>query len=105
MSYLKPLNKILGFPGGSTVKNPLANVGDAGLIPGSGRAPMEDGNLLQYSCLGNSVDSGACQASVNGVLKIVGHELVTKQQQVNYETSLRSPEEENTAVYNTVAYT
>ena len=46
MSYLKPLNKILGFPGGSTVKNPLANVGDAGLIPGSGRAPMEDGNLL-----------------------------------------------------------
>ena len=46
MSYLKPLNKILGFPGGSTVKNPLANVGDAGLIPGSGRAPREDGNLL-----------------------------------------------------------
>ena len=46
MSYLKPLNKILGFPGVSTVKNPLANVGDAALVPGSGRAPREDGNLL-----------------------------------------------------------
>ena len=51
------------------------------------------------------MDSGACQPSVNGVLKIVGHELVTKQQQMNYEISLRSPEEENKAVYNTVAYT
>ena len=26
----------LGFPGGSAVKNPLANAGDMGLIPGSG---------------------------------------------------------------------
>ena len=27
-----------GFPGGSVVKNPPANAGDAGLIPGSGRS-------------------------------------------------------------------
>ena len=27
-----------GFPGGSVVKNPLANTGDLGLIPGSGRS-------------------------------------------------------------------
>ena len=30
-----------GFPGGSTVKNPLASGGDKGLIPGSGRNPGE----------------------------------------------------------------
>ena len=28
-----------GFPGGSMVKNPPDNAGDAGLIPGSGRSP------------------------------------------------------------------
>ena len=28
-----------GFPGGSAEKNPPANTGDAGLIPGSGRFP------------------------------------------------------------------
>ena len=27
-----------GFPGGSVVKNPPANAGDTGLIPGSGRS-------------------------------------------------------------------
>ena len=29
-----------GFPGGSVVKNPPANVGDRGLIPGLGRSYM-----------------------------------------------------------------
>ena len=38
----------LGSPGGSVVKNPLANAGNVGLIPGSGRSPAEgSGNLLQ----------------------------------------------------------
>ena len=47
----------LGFPGGSAVKNPLVNAGDAGSIPGSGRSPEEaNGNTLQYSCLGNPMD-------------------------------------------------
>ena len=42
------------FPGGSVVKNPPANAGDVGLIPGSGRSPGErNGNPLQYSCLEN----------------------------------------------------
>ena len=31
----------MGFPGGSVVKNPPANAGDAGLILGSGRPPGE----------------------------------------------------------------
>ena len=50
---------IMGFPGGSVVKNLPANTGDADLIPGSRRSPGEgNGNPLQYSCLGNPMDRG-----------------------------------------------
>ena len=67
-----------GVPGGSVVKNLSANSGDTGSIPGSGRSLGEgNGNPFQYSCLGNSVDRGAWQATVHGVAR-VGHELVTK---------------------------
>ena len=61
------LNKFyLGLPGGSAGKEP--NAGGSGLIPGSGRFPGEgNGNLLQYSCLENLMDRGACQATVHGV--------------------------------------
>ena len=55
------------------VKNLPANAGDAravGLIPQSGRSPGEgNGHPLQYSCLENSMDRGAWQASVHGVTK------------------------------------
>ena len=41
-------------PSGSVVKNPPANAGEAGSIPGLGRSPGEGkGNSLQYSCLRN----------------------------------------------------
>ena len=44
------------------VKNPLANAGDTrdvGLIPGLGRSPrVGNSNLLQYSCLEKSTDTG-----------------------------------------------
>ena len=47
-----------------------ANVGDAGLIPRSGRSPGEGhGNPLQYSCLENPRDRGAWRATVHGVIK------------------------------------
>ena len=53
----------LGFLGGSVVKKLPANAGDerdTGSIPRSGRSPGEgNGNLLQYSCLGHSLDRGA----------------------------------------------
>ena len=39
-----------GLPGGSVVKNPPANIGDAGSIPGSGRSPGE-GNATPSSIL------------------------------------------------------
>ena len=57
----------LDFPGGSVGKESTCNLGDAGnagLIPGLGSSPREgDGNPLQYSCLMNSVDRGAWQAT------------------------------------------
>ena len=53
------------------VKNLPANAGNSGdtsSVPGSGRSPGEEnGNLFQYSCLGNSTDRGAWQAIVHGV--------------------------------------
>ena len=58
------------FPGGSVVKNPPANTGDADSIPGSGRSPGEgNGNPLQYSCLENPMDRGAWQATVHETAK------------------------------------
>ena len=52
------------------VKNPSANAGDTGSIPELARSPGEgNGNLLQYSCLGNPMDRGARRATVHGVAK------------------------------------
>ena len=51
-------------------KNPPANVGEPGSIPGSGRSSGEgNGYLLQYSGLENSMDRGAWRAIVHGVAK------------------------------------
>ena len=62
-----------GFPGGSVVKNPPVNAGDArilGSVPGLGRSPGEGhGNPLQYSCLENPMNRGAWWATVHGVAK------------------------------------
>ena len=59
-----------GFPAGSVVKHLPANVGGVGLNPGSGRFPREgNGNPLQYSSLGNTMDRGARWATGRGVAK------------------------------------
>ena len=66
-----------GFPGGSDGKESACNAGDSGLIPGLGRsAGEENGNPLQYFCLENSLDRGAWQATIHGVIRI-RHHLVT----------------------------
>ena len=58
------------------VKNPPANAGDTGLIPGSGRYPGEgNGYPLQFSCLENPMETGRLQ-SVEP--QRVGHNLVTE---------------------------
>ena len=55
------------------VKNLPANAQnerDEGLIPGSGRSPaVGNGNPLQYSCLGNSMEKGNWRAIIHGVTK------------------------------------
>ena len=58
------------FSGGLDGKESACNAGDSGLSPGSGRSPGErNGNPLQYSCLENSMDRGAWQATAHGVTK------------------------------------
>ena len=60
----------MGFPGGSDGKESACNVGDPGLIPGSGRCPGEgNGSSLPYSCLRNPMDREAWQASVHEAAK------------------------------------
>ena len=66
MTEQRALARLLSFLGGSDGKEYAFNVGDPGLIPGSGRIPGEgNGNPLQYSCLDrncpgqNSMDRGS----------------------------------------------
>jgi len=63
----------MGFSGGSPVKESACNagnIGDVGLIPGSGRSPGGGhGNPFQCSYLENPMNWGACQATVYEVTK------------------------------------
>ena len=64
----------MDFPGGSAGKefacNTRSTAGAKGLTPGSGRSPeVGNGNPLQYSRLGNPMDSGAWGSTVPGVAK------------------------------------
>ena len=56
---------------------------DIGSISGSRRTPrVRNGNPLQYSCLENSMDRGACWATVHGVAKpeqLSTHRVVLKE--------------------------
>ena len=61
---------LMDFPGGSDGKVSAYNSGDLGSILGLERSPGEgNGNPLQYSCLGNPMDRGACWATVHVVTK------------------------------------
>ena len=60
----------MGFPDGSDGKQAVCNTVDSGLIPGLRRSPGEwKGYPLQYSCLENSMDAGAWQATVQRIAK------------------------------------
>ena len=57
-----------GFPGGSDDKESACNAGDPSFILKSGKSPgKENGNPLQYSCLDNYMDRGACRSTVHGL--------------------------------------
>ena len=63
---------------GQTDKESACNAEDSGLTPRSGKSPGEgNGYALQYSCLENPMNRGACQATVHGVTR-AGHDLATK---------------------------
>ena len=60
-----------GFPGGSEGKESTGSAGDPSSILGLGRSPGEgNGYPLQDSCLENSMDRGAWQATVHGLQRI-----------------------------------
>ena len=62
---------VLGFPGGSVVRNSVANAGDASWIPGWGRSPGKgNGKPLQYSCLGSAMARETWQATVHGIAEL-----------------------------------
>ena len=66
-------DKCGGFPGGSVLKNPSTDAGDAedmGSIPGSGISPAGGNrNPLQCSCLENPMDRGTWRAMVHRFTK------------------------------------
>ena len=63
----------MGFLGDTVVKNLPTSAGDTrdeGLISRSGRyLGVGNGNLLQYSCLENSLDGGAWRSTVHEATK------------------------------------
>ena len=60
----------MGFFGGSDGKESACSAGDLDSVAGLGRSSGEgNGNPLQYSCLENSMDRGAWQATVHGLAK------------------------------------
>ena len=67
--YLSTSNKLKqGFPDSLNSKEFACNAGDLGSIPGLARSPGEgNGDSLQYSCLENSMDRGACQVTVHWI--------------------------------------
>ena len=67
------MKSLEGFPSGSVIKNPPANIGDAkdsDLIHGSKKSPGGgNGNPLNYSCLESPMDREAWQHIARGVAK------------------------------------
>ena len=68
------MHTYMSFPGGVSGKESACKAGDLGdvdLIPGWGRSPGGGhGNPLQYSCLEDSTQKGAWQATVHGVQRV-----------------------------------
>ena len=60
----------MGLPGGSDGKESACITGDLGSVPELGRSPGEGNSYsFQNSCLENSMDRGAWQATFYGVSK------------------------------------
>ena len=69
-SSCRPRNYSTLFRWGLCSKESASQAGDLDLIPGLGRSSGEgNGYPLQCSCLENSMDRGAWQATIHGVAK------------------------------------
>ena len=74
------------FPRDTSGKESAWQWRDVGLIPGLGRPPgAGNGNPIQYSCLENSMDRGAWQATQSTGPRRVGHDWATKHTDKNPE--------------------
>ena len=72
----------MGFPSGSVVKNPPANAGDVGSISGSGRYPKDE-MATHSSILAWKIPLTEKPGGLQSMgLRKVGHDLMTKQQQI-----------------------
>ena len=70
LKYDSDTYSMMDFPGGSDAKESACNAGDPTSIPGSGRSSGEEnGYPFQYSCLENSIDRGAWQATAHRLAK------------------------------------
>ena len=82
----KTMVMLMGFPGGSVVKNLPAIAGELrnmGLIPGWGRSPGEgNGNTLQYSCLKKSHGQKSLAGYSPWGCKEVRYDLATKHKHI-----------------------
>ena len=59
----------MGLPGGTVIKNPPGNAGEALTTESGGSPGVGKGNPLQYSCLENTMNRRAWQVTVHGVTK------------------------------------
>ena len=70
LSFFSSMQHFHEFPGGSEGKESACNARDLDVIPGLGRYPGKgNGYPSQYSQLENSIDRGACWATVHVVAK------------------------------------
>jgi len=68
LTNLKAFTNDKVLPRWLSIKNPPANAGDTGSIPGSGRSPGGgNGNPLHYSSWENPMDKGIWQAAVHRI--------------------------------------
>ena len=88
--------QLKGFPGGSVVKNPLANAGDAGLLSGSGRFPWRrKWQPIPGFLPGKSHGQRSLVGYIPRSHKKVGQDLVTKQQQLLGPTVVKSEKQKH----------
>ena len=74
VNLVTPSPDIWGFPGDSDSKESACSAGDLGSVPELKRSPGEGNRYpLQHSCLENSKDRGAWQATQTMGSQRVGH--------------------------------